>query len=169
MKRFINDARSSEPVGKVLMVLLCSGSALISVFGAVAQTPLPGWYLHQNDPNPFCNAGAGGTTIEFELADQAAVKLTVWDEDMTTVVLTLVDGALAPGFHQVVWSGRDHLGHLVVEGHYPYRLEVWAWPLAGEEAGARQEPFFEDTKTATVQCATPIHLRSWSVIKALFE
>ena len=91
---------------------------------APAQTsPVPaavgeGLRLHQNAPNPFNPQ----TTIAFDLPQQGAVRLQVYDI-AGRLVRTLIAADLAPGRHRAVWDGRDTQGRGVSSGSYLARLE----------------------------------------------
>jgi len=84
------------------------------------DVPVPGTALLQNVPNPFNPE----TTIAFELLEQEAVTLRVFD--LTgRIVRVLVDGEVYPnGCHQAVWNGKDNAGRQVASGTYFYRLEA---------------------------------------------
>lgn len=76
--------------------------------------------LKPNVPNPFNPQ----TTIAFELAQQDAVHLRVFDV-AGRLVRVLLDGEIfSSGHHQTVWNGRDDAGMLVASGAYFYRLEA---------------------------------------------
>ncbi|WP_456426722.1 FlgD immunoglobulin-like domain containing protein [Rhodocaloribacter sp.] len=77
--------------------------------------------LEQNYPNPFNPT----TTIPFELAESAQVRLTVLDL-LGREVQTLVQGSLPAGRHQASWDGRNAAGSPVPSGIYFYRLETGA-------------------------------------------
>ena len=135
--------------------------AFLAVGGsALAQTPA--WSLEQNTPEPFCNSEGGGTSIEFTVETLARITLDVWDTDMAVIVRRLIDGELKdPGVYMVAWDGRDQDGLSVPGGAYPYKL------VATSENG--QTKLFQDIKTAHVQCETPVAVRTWGVIKALYR
>ncbi|MGD8397050.1 MAG: FlgD immunoglobulin-like domain containing protein, partial [Candidatus Eiseniibacteriota bacterium] len=81
-----------------------------------------------NVPNPFNPA----TTVRYELAHAATVRLSIYDE-AGRLVRVLVDGApVDAGRHAVRWDGRDGTGREVSSGVYFYRLE------AGELASTRR-------------------------------
>ena len=84
---------------------------------AAKQTTPTAFALTQNYPNPF-NAT---TTIEFQLAAPAAVKLAIYDA-IGQKVRTLVARHLAAGYYRTQWSGRNDDGHAVASGTYFYRL-----------------------------------------------
>ena len=141
----------------VFVVLVALGGS------ALAQVPpVPDWSLSQNAPEPFCNLeGAGGTAIQFGVAEHARVTLDVWDASMASVVRVLLDGVLAPGSHMVAWDGHDSLGVPVPDGTYPYRM------TATDDGGT--EVLFQDTKVAHMSCATSAVGETWTVIKAVYR
>ena len=77
--------------------------------------------LEQNYPNPFNPT----TTIPFELAESAQVRLVVLDL-LGREVQTLVQGSLPAGRHQASWNGKTAAGSPVPSGVYFYRLETGA-------------------------------------------
>jgi hypothetical protein len=88
-----------------------------------AETKLPSQFeLMQNRPNPFNPT----TTIEYAIpasVGSVAVKVSVYDV-AGRLVRTLVDRAESPGFHSVVWDGRDARGAPVGSGVYFYRIDA---------------------------------------------
>jgi hypothetical protein len=79
--------------------------------------PLSGALL-PNVPNPFNPS----TTVRFDVpADCGPIRLDVFDL-AGRLVRTLVDGELPPGRREVLWDGRDALGHGVASGVYYCRL-----------------------------------------------
>jgi hypothetical protein len=81
---------------------------------------LPGVFaLAQNYPNPF-NAR---TTIPYRLAQAGAVRLTLYNL-LGQPLRTLIDEVQQAGFHQIIWDGRDEVGHPVASGVYLYRLQA---------------------------------------------
>jgi len=75
--------------------------------------------LFQNYPNPFNPA----TTIEFDLANDAIVRLEVLNL-LGEEVATLAQSTEPAGRHKVVWNGRDRNGNPVSSGVYLYSLHV---------------------------------------------
>ena len=89
--------------------------------------------LEQNYPNPFNPS----TTIRFAVTDfqvrrqksegrsgmTPGVQLVVYDL-LGRTVATLVDEPMAPGWHEVVWDGRNDRGVSVASGVYLYRLQT---------------------------------------------
>jgi len=74
--------------------------------------------LYTNFPNPFNPS----TTIRFDLAETGVVDLSIFDLTGRRIV-SLVDGSLAAGSHQISWNGRDVSGISVASGIYIYRLQ----------------------------------------------
>jgi outer membrane protein assembly factor BamB len=81
--------------------------------------PLPAAaHLDQNYPNPFNPE----TTIGFDLAGNAEVKLEVYDL-RGRLVVTLLNGVMMQGgHHRLVWNGKDMAGQGVPSGIYFSRL-----------------------------------------------
>lgn len=76
--------------------------------------------LRGNYPNPFNPL----TSIQFELAATATVRLRVLDV-AGRQVRTLLDGeTCGPGRHVAVWNGLDDAGRRQASGAYFYRLET---------------------------------------------
>ena len=73
--------------------------------------------LHANYPNPFNPE----TTIRFDVAEAAQVRLAIFDA-LGRMVATLVDEELAPGSHQALFDGEN-----LPSGTYFYRLEAGAF------------------------------------------
>jgi len=75
--------------------------------------------LLNNYPNPFNPE----TTIQFILAEDARVSLTIYNL-LGQKVITLTEGQKSAGLHTVVWDGRDESGHDVSSGVYIYSVRV---------------------------------------------
>jgi hypothetical protein len=75
--------------------------------------------LQPNYPNPF----NPNTVIRYQLPAAAAVRLEVYDV-LGQKVRTLAQGDTEPGFHRVMWDGRDEGGRAVAGGVYFYRLQA---------------------------------------------
>lgn len=131
----------------------------IAGFGREAAAQPDAWALEQNTPNPFCPEIDGTTSIEFTVVEEANVILVVLSTDSTTVIKTLVDGILTPGFYKVTWDGTDDANIPVVPGNYPYRMTA--------ESSGELTILFEETKVATISCPSPVEPWSWGGIKAL--
>ena len=75
--------------------------------------------LEQNYPNPFNPT----TAITFALSATADVELDVYNA-LGQRVITIFEGTLGAGNHQVVWNGTDASGAAVASGVYFYRLST---------------------------------------------
>ena len=80
--------------------------------------------LHPNFPNPFNS----GTLIRYDLpiianGNAVETRLSIYNI-IGQEVRTLVDQSQRPGYHSVMWDGRDERGLTVSSGVYLYRLEV---------------------------------------------
>ena len=73
--------------------------------------------LMQNTPNPFNPR----TTVRYQLADKAHVKLVIFDVS-GKVVRTLVDGVQSPNTYAVSWDGISEAGTKVASGVYWARM-----------------------------------------------
>ncbi len=84
------------------------------LLGVDAGAGIPEKYaLHQNYPNPFNPT----STIQYDLPEATSVRILVYDI-MGREIVRLLDGYMEPGFHQVVWNGRDGTGRGVTTGIY---------------------------------------------------
>jgi hypothetical protein len=83
--------------------------------------------LSPNYPNPF----AAQTTIEYALAEQSDVHLSVYDM-LGRQVTTLVDGVQMGGTHTITWNGQSESGRSLTSGVYLLRLQ------AGEQTVTRR-------------------------------
>ena len=82
------------------------------------QQPLPqSFRLDQNYPNPFNPS----TTIGFTLPADGNVELRIFDL-LGREVASLARKVLAPGYHRLLWEGRNDEGMPVGSGVYIYRL-----------------------------------------------
>ena len=75
--------------------------------------------LAQNYPNPFNPT----TKIGFSLPHRSAAQVSVYNT-LGQLVVTLYDGELSAGTHEIVWDSRDRSGNLVSSGMYFYRLKA---------------------------------------------
>jgi len=74
--------------------------------------------LGRNFPNPFNPS----TTIRFSVPGQQPVDLDIYDVRGRKVKSLLHREKLAPGWHSVVWRGRDSSDRMVASGVYYCRL-----------------------------------------------
>lgn len=89
------------------------GDVLTKVEDKVASVPAA-FQLEQNYPNPFNPT----TTIEFSVANEGNVKLTVYNQ-LGQLVATLVDNVHAAGVYNISWNAM-----VMPTGWYYYRLEA---------------------------------------------
>ena len=75
--------------------------------------------LDQNYPNPFNPS----TAIPFAVPDHSDVNLAIYNI-LGQKIRTLATGPMSPGFHTLVWNGRDEMDRQVASGLYLYLLEV---------------------------------------------
>ena len=80
--------------------------------------------LAPNYPNPFNPA----TAIEFSLAQAASVRVVVYNS-LGQPIRELLDEALGPGSHRIVWDGRDGRGRDLASGTYFCRLRAGSQEL----------------------------------------
>jgi hypothetical protein len=103
-----------------------------SIITAVAErteaVPLK-FVLAQNHPNPFNPS----TTIKYELAQSAGVKLEIFDM-MGRHVRTLVNQRQPAGRYAITWDGRNEQGEALASGVYLYQLRAGD-PSAGSGRG----------------------------------
>lgn len=90
-----------------------------TVSGVGDGTPPVRTELGMASPNPFNPS----TRIGYELAEDAAVHLAVYDA-AGRLVRVLVDTPQTAGRHHAVWDGRDRHGRTVAAGVYLYQLEA---------------------------------------------
>ena len=86
---------------------------------SVSEDFLPAKFaVYENYPNPFNPA----TQISFDLTEQSATEVTVWNL-LGQKVSTLFAGDLSAGHHTVTFDGHDANGSLLPSGVYIYRVE----------------------------------------------
>ncbi len=75
--------------------------------------------LEGNYPNPFNPT----TTINYNIANETDVKLDIYNIKGQRVT-TLVNEHHEPGYHSVIWNGKDRNNKSVASGVYFYRLKT---------------------------------------------
>ena len=95
-----------------------SGPVPTAVLDEAASQPAA-LALAANYPNPF-NAA---TAIRYALPAAGPIRLAVYALNGQQV-RTLVQGAVAAGWHVAQWDGRDDAGRAVASGVYVYRLDA---------------------------------------------
>lgn len=91
-----------------------------------------GALITQLSPNPVVVPGATPTRIGFALAEDAKVRLSVYDA-AGRLVTTLANATLGAGVHELDWNGRDRSGARVAQGIYYVHLAIEG---RGEESRA---------------------------------
>ena len=71
-------------------------------------------------PNPFSE----NTQVRFSLANDARVKLQVFDITGRLITTLLPGSIIGAGEHSQTWDGKNNYGNKITKGIYYYRLEV---------------------------------------------
>ena len=94
----------------------------------IATRPTPtAFALGHAAPNPFNPT----TRIDLAVPSASTVRIVAYDAS-GRVARTLVDGIRQPGWHSIVWDGRDDLGRDAASGIYFVRM------VAGDFVGTRR-------------------------------
>jgi flagellar hook assembly protein FlgD len=91
----------------------------VTAVGDDASSPPQATILAAIYPNPFNPR----TTIAYELAEAAVVKLAIYDL-RGMLVRVLEAGPRSVGRHQAIWDGLDNAGRAVPTGTYFCRLNT---------------------------------------------
>ena len=75
--------------------------------------------LFPNYPNPFNPE----TTISFSIPEESKIDLSIYNIKGQKVI-TLMNGKIEEGIHEVVWNSMDSSGKSVATGVYFYKLDV---------------------------------------------
>ena len=102
-----------EPNSQTTVTLVVDPD-LVSTAPSIPQN----WSLSQNYPNPFNPS----TTIQFELAIESLIQLSVYSVD-GRLIRTLINDNKPAGQHNASWDGLNNLGTHVSSGVYFYSLE----------------------------------------------
>ena len=97
-----------------------------SLVNVVARTTtsdvkvIPGEFaLQQNFPNPFNPS----TEIRYDLPEEGFVNLSIYNM-MGQKVRTLRSETMQPGYHSMVWDGKNDVGSQVATGMYFYSIHM---------------------------------------------
>jgi len=74
--------------------------------------------LNQNFPNPF----NPNTRIQFTLGREKLVSLNIFDIQGRLVKSLLSSSYYPPGYHNIIWDGKNNMGTQVPSGMYLYKL-----------------------------------------------
>lgn len=118
---------------RITRAVISTGAARNIPVEGVGGTAVPSMFeLYQNRPNPFNPF----TTIDFYIdgsdgggTDQVVLEVF---NILGQRIRTLIDEALPPGLHSVVWDGTDDGGDRAASGIYLYRLKI------GDESATRK-------------------------------
>ena len=104
-------------------VIIIDGRLQTVVDSDLASIP-EHFVLHPNFPNPF-NAS---TMIRYDLPSMVRsastpVQLTIYNL-LGHKIRTLIDQQQEPGYHSILWDGRNSRGLSVASGVYFYRISV---------------------------------------------
>ena len=107
----LSEGENTRTESGFLVVVLQQQEAAL---GVEEQAGLPtDFNLHQNYPNPFNPS----TTLRFDLPAATDIRIVLYDL-LGREVVRLVEQRLEPGYHQLVWNGRDRRGREVPTGMY---------------------------------------------------
>ncbi len=73
--------------------------------------------LHPAYPNPFNPT----TSLAYDLPEAGYVSVIVYDL-IGREISRLVDRNMNPGYHKIIWNGRDRIGSQVPSGIYIARI-----------------------------------------------
>jgi len=139
--------------GTFLLAVIVASTMAAGAWAQILPPP-PSWSLGQNDPDPFCDA----TRIEFGIAQDAHVQLSVWNAEQSAVVRLLVDQMLPAGLHAIVWDGRDDQGARPPNGEYAYRI-------VAQVDGAT---VYDSSLMLHVLCNVAAEQGTWGALKDLY-
>jgi hypothetical protein len=74
--------------------------------------------LRQNYPNPFNPT----TTIEYAIPEHGIVTMKIYNSIGQEVATLINNEEKSPGYHSVIWDGRNSSGFKVSSGFYIYRM-----------------------------------------------
>ncbi len=106
---------------KPFRLALTFGEPALQVEEAEANAP-SAFSLLQSYPNPF-NPETKFVFVAPYSASKQRVLIKIYDL-LGRLVAVLFDREVAPGRYEVVWNGKDLLGHNLPSGTYLYRLEA---------------------------------------------
>ena len=119
---FRTSVRDNERVYTLQGEKMSLASAQVEVAGnEIVVSALPAEFgLEANYPNPFNPT----TTIRYQLAEFAQVKLEIYNTVGQRIATLVQDEAQEAGFYSVEWNARDAAGAAVASGMYVYRIQA---------------------------------------------
>jgi hypothetical protein len=76
--------------------------------------------LYTNFPNPFVRT----TTIRFDVPVATKLELNIYNLQGRLVRRLIRPVKFQPGFHRVIWNGKDEFDHAIAVGPYIYQLKA---------------------------------------------
>ena len=120
---FIGHQYQVAPVSVEDIRLAGADGSLVNVVARTTTSDvkvIPGEFaLQQNFPNPFNPS----TEIRYDLPDEGFVNLVVYNM-VGQKVRTLRSETMQPGYHSMVWDGRNDVGSQVATGMYFYSIHT---------------------------------------------
>jgi len=120
---FIGHQYQVAPVSVEDIRLAGADGSLVNVVARTTTSDvkvIPGEFaLQQNFPNPFNPS----TEIRYDLPDEGFVNLVVYNM-VGQKVRTLRSETMQPGYHSMVWDGRNDVGSQVATGMYFYSIQT---------------------------------------------
>ena len=120
---FIGHQYQVAPVSMEGIKLAGADGSLVNVVARTTTSDvkvIPGEFaLQQNFPNPFNPS----TEIRYDLPEEGFVNLAIYNM-MGQKVRTLRSETMQPGYHSMVWDGRNDVGSQVATGMYFYSIHT---------------------------------------------
>ena len=120
---FIGHQYQVAPVSVEDIRLAGADGSLVNVVARTTTSDvkvIPGEFaLQQNFPNPFNPS----TEIRYDLPDEGFVNLVIYNM-VGQKVRTLRSETMQPGYHSMVWDGRNDVGSQVATGMYFYSIHT---------------------------------------------
>ena len=108
------------PIQATYRMFNSSGKLIKQGTKDISLKPIPkAFALQQNYPNPFNPV----TTINFDLPEETAVKLVIYDL-LGREVATLIDGVMPAGYQSIIWNTKSISGIPVAAGVYFYQARA---------------------------------------------
>ena len=120
---FIGHQYQVAPVSMEDIRLAGADGSLVNVVARTTTSDvkaIPGEFaLQQNFPNPFNPS----TEIRYDLPEEGFVNLAIYNM-VGQKVRTLRSETMQPGYHSMVWDGRNDVGSQVATGMYFYSIHT---------------------------------------------
>ena len=120
---FIGHQYQVAPVSMEGIKLAGADGSLVNVVARTTTSDvkaIPGEFaLQQNFPNPFNPS----TEIRYDLPEEGFINLAIYNM-VGQKVRTLRSETMQPGYHSMVWDGRNDVGSQVATGMYFYSIHT---------------------------------------------